>query len=105
MDFSSLRIDPNQSPHSESDTSNARSFPFRAREGSEDMMTDTGYQAAAKPPKRGRHGAFQPTDEQRKNVKILVSLGVPHSAICAIIRDHKDRPIDEKTRRRRRSAP
>ena len=62
-------------------------------------MTDTGNQAAAKP-KRGPHGAFQPTDEQRKNVKILAALGIPQSAICAIVRDHKDRPIDEKTLRK-----
>jgi hypothetical protein len=50
-------------------------------------MTDTGEQ-----PRRGGHKPFQPTDEQRKNDKILVGLGVPERAICAIVRDHKDRP-------------
>ena len=40
----------------------------------------------------GRPG-FQPTDEQRKNVKILVGLGIPEEQICALVRDHRDRPI------------
>lgn len=51
-----------------------------------------------KPPRRGKR-AFQPTEEQRKSVKVLVSLGIPERAICAIVRDRRDRPIDEKTLR------
>jgi hypothetical protein len=34
----------------------------------------------------GRASRFQPTGEQRKNVKILVALGIPERAICAIVR-------------------
>ena len=44
----------------------------------------------------GRPG-FQPTDEQRKNVKILASLGIPQEQICALVRDHRDRPIGPNT--------
>ena len=51
-----------------------------------------------------RHGGgrrrFAPTDEQRKNVKILVALGIPVQAICAIVRDHNDKSIGEFTLRK-----
>jgi hypothetical protein len=56
-------------------------------------MTDT------EQPRCGRR-AFEPTVEQHKNVNILVALGIPERAICAIVRDHKDRPISEKTLRK-----
>ena len=58
-------------------------------------MTDNG-----KPPRRGGHKAFQPTEEQRKNVKVLVALGIPERASCAIVRDHRDRPISENMLRK-----
>lgn len=41
---------------------------------------------------RGRP-AFQPTDEQRKNVEVMVSLGIPEQKICLLIRDRRDKPI------------
>ena len=48
--------------------------------------------------KRGRgRPAFEPTDEQRKNVEITVGLGIPQVQICALVRDKKDRPIDVNT--------
>ena len=43
-----------------------------------------------KQPRRGPHGAFQPTDEHRKNVKILAALGIPETQICAIVREQAD---------------
>ena len=48
---------------------------------------------------RGRPG-FQPTQEQRKNVKVLVGLGIPEHAICAIVRDRKGKPITTNTMRK-----
>ena len=30
----------------------------------------------------------------------MISLGIPERAICAIVRDHKDRPISERTLRK-----
>ena len=41
---------------------------------------------------RGRP-AFQPTDEQRKNVEVMVSLGIPEEKICLLVRDRRDKPI------------
>ena len=35
---------------------------------------------------RGRP-AFQPTDEQRKNVEVMVSLGITEENICLLVRD------------------
>jgi hypothetical protein len=48
---------------------------------------------------RGRP-RFEPTDEQRRNVEILVGLGIPEGEICRMVRDHKDRPISEPTLRK-----
>src|SRR5258706_15065250 len=41
---------------------------------------------------RGRP-AFQPTDEQRKNVEVMVSLGITEENICLLVRDRRDKPI------------
>jgi hypothetical protein len=41
---------------------------------------------------RGRP-AFQPTDEQRKNVEVMVSLGITEEKICLLVRDRRDKPI------------
>src|ERR1700731_1545663 len=41
---------------------------------------------------RGRP-AFQPTYEQRKNVEVMVSLGVTEENICLLVRDRRDKPI------------
>jgi hypothetical protein len=41
---------------------------------------------------RGRP-AFQPTDEQRKNVEVMVSIGIPEEQICLFVRDRRDKPI------------
>jgi hypothetical protein len=41
--------------------------------------------------------AFQPTDEQRKNVEILVGLGLRQEEICRLVRDRKDKPISVPT--------
>jgi len=41
---------------------------------------------------RGRP-AFQPTDEQRKNVEVMVSLGIAEENICLLVRDRRDKPI------------
>jgi hypothetical protein len=57
-------------------------------------------QDTGKPPRRGGKRLFQPTVEQRKNIKVPVALGIPERAICAIVRDARDRPIDEKTLRK-----
>ena len=48
---------------------------------------------------RGRP-RFAPTNEQRRNVEILVGLGIPQAHICRIVRDHKGRPISENTLRK-----
>jgi hypothetical protein len=40
-----------------------------------------------------RRPAFEPTDDQRKNVEIVAGLGMPEAQICALIRDNKDTPI------------
>jgi hypothetical protein len=41
--------------------------------------------------------AFQPTDEQRKNVETLVGLGIRQEDICQIVRDKRDKPISVPT--------
>ena len=48
---------------------------------------------------RGRP-AFQPTDEQRINVEIMVGLGIPEEKICLLIRNRRDKPICRNTLRR-----
>jgi hypothetical protein len=42
---------------------------------------------------RGGRPPFEPTDEQRRNVEIMVGLGIPQDSICVMMRDKKDRPI------------
>jgi hypothetical protein len=49
--------------------------------------------------KKGRP-RFEPTDEQRKNVEIMVGLGIPEALICSLVRDHNDKPISEPTLRK-----
>ena len=39
---------------------------------------------------RGRP-AFQPTNEQRVNVEVMVGLGIPEEDICLIVRDRRDK--------------
>jgi hypothetical protein len=51
------------------------------------------------PKRRGRR-PFEPTDEQRKNVKIPVGLGMLEEHICALVRDYRDRPIGPDTLRK-----
>jgi hypothetical protein len=41
---------------------------------------------------RGRP-ASQPTDEQRKNVEVMVSFGITEEKICLLVRDRRDKPI------------
>jgi len=48
---------------------------------------------------RGRP-AFQPTNEQRVNVEVMVGLGIPEEDICLIVRDRRDKPICRTTLRR-----
>src|SRR6201998_2219518 len=48
---------------------------------------------------RGRP-AFQPTDEQRVNVEIVVGLGIPEEQIRLVVRDRRDKPICRNTLRR-----
>jgi hypothetical protein len=48
---------------------------------------------------RGRP-EFEPNDDQRKNVEILVALGIPEADICALVRDRNDKPISENTLRK-----
>ena len=52
------------------------------------------------PKRRGGRPTFEPTDDQRKNVKILVGRGIPEEHICALVRDHRDRPIGPDTLRK-----
>ena len=40
---------------------------------------------------------FEPTEEQRRNVTILVGIGVRQEDICLIIRDRWDKPISLPT--------
>src|SRR6516162_8208371 len=48
---------------------------------------------------RGRP-AFQPTDEQRKNVEVMVGLGIPEDKICLLVRDRRDTPISRNSLRK-----
>jgi len=48
---------------------------------------------------RGRP-AFQPTDEQRKNVEVMVGLGIPEEKIRLVVRDRRDKPISRNSLRR-----
>jgi hypothetical protein len=48
---------------------------------------------------RGRP-AFQPTDEQRKNVEVMVGLGITEEKICLLVRDRRDKPISRNTLRK-----
>ena len=52
---------------------------------------------------RGRP-AFQPTDEQRKNVEVMASLGIPEEKICLLVRDRRDKPICRNSLRLSREA-
>ena len=45
---------------------------------------------------RGRP-PFEPSDEQRKNVEVLVSLGIPQTDICLMVRGPKGKPISLTT--------
>ncbi len=49
---------------------------------------------------QGGRPPFEPTDEQRRNVEIMVGLGIPQDCICVMTRDKKDRPITEATLRK-----
>jgi hypothetical protein len=44
----------------------------------------------------GGSPAFQPTEEQRKNVEVLAGFGIPEEDICLIVRDRNDKPISKK---------
>jgi len=48
---------------------------------------------------RGRP-RFEPTEEQRRSVDIMTGLGIPQEQICAMVRDHRDRPISDRTLRK-----
>jgi len=48
---------------------------------------------------RGRP-AFQPTDEQRKNVEVMVGLGITEEKICLLVRDRRDKPISRNSLRK-----
>ena len=48
---------------------------------------------------RGRP-AFQPTDEQRKNVEVMVGLGIPEDKVCLLVRDRRDTPISRNSLRK-----
>lgn len=48
-----------------------------------------------------RGGGFEPTEEQKQNVVILVGLGVPQEQIRYLIRRPDGKPIDVKTLRKR----
>jgi hypothetical protein len=48
---------------------------------------------------RGRP-AFQPTDEQRKNVELMVGLGITEENICLFVRDRRDKPISRNSLRK-----
>jgi hypothetical protein len=48
---------------------------------------------------RGRP-AFQPTDEQRKNVQVMVGLGITEENICLLVRDRRDKPISRNSLRK-----
>ena len=44
--------------------------------------------------------AFEPTDEQRKNVEEMARIGLTEENICLIVRDHKGKPVLENTLRK-----
>src|SRR5262249_48908677 len=48
---------------------------------------------------RGRP-AFRPTDEQRKNVEVMASLGIPEENICLVVRNRSDKPISRNSLRK-----
>src|SRR6516225_908967 len=48
---------------------------------------------------RGRP-AFRPTDEQRKNVEVMASLGIPEEEICLVVRNRSDKPISRNSLRK-----
>jgi hypothetical protein len=48
---------------------------------------------------RGRP-AFRPTDEQRKNVEVMASLGIPEEEICLVVRNRSDKPISRNSKAR-----
>jgi gluconate kinase len=48
---------------------------------------------------RGRP-AFQPTDEQRKNVEVMASLGIPEENIRLLVRNRSDTPISRNSLRK-----
>lgn len=48
---------------------------------------------------RGRP-AFQPRDEQRKNVELMVGLGITEEKICLFVRDRRDKPISRNSLRK-----
>ena len=48
---------------------------------------------------RGRP-AFQPTDEQRKNVEVMASLGIPEENIRSLVRNRSDTPISRNSLRK-----
>ena len=49
--------------------------------------------------RRGRP-AFQPTDEQRKNVEVMAGLGIPEENICLLVRNRSDTPISRNSLRK-----
>src|SRR5215831_12905943 len=48
---------------------------------------------------RGRP-AFQPTDEQRKNVEVMVGVGITEENIRLVVRDRRDKPISRTSLRK-----
>ena len=51
----------------------------------------------------GRSGrkAFVPTQEQRRNVKLLVGLGIPQDKICLmVVNPQTEKPLDPKSLRK-----
>ena len=67
----------------------------RARGNTTTTIRKTGKTAFSRPTR------FEATEEQRKNVKVLVGLGIPEDAICAIVPDRRDKPISKSTLRKR----
>jgi hypothetical protein len=57
-------------------------------------------EAEVRPFSRRRRPAFQPTEEQRKSVEVLVGLGIPEEDIRLTIRERNDKPISKNTLRR-----
>ena len=44
--------------------------------------------------------AFQPSEEQRRNVEAMVGFGIPEAEICGLIQKANGKPIDGKTLRK-----